>query len=152
VTVETWLLPANSWHLRVHRITTPRPLESSEGGFAVGRADMNADKTVSEAGRAEAWTPTDVSVIVDLSDSKRQGKAHNALPNTNLIVAKTIVPQLRGHIEPGVTILVTAAAAVPADAAASLGSPPEAPDIAALEALFAAEAIEVSAIKAAERF
>lgn len=150
VTVETWLLPVNPWHLRVHRVTTPRVLESSEGGFAVARADMNADTYVSEPGRAEARTRTDVSVIVDLSATKRQGRAHAALPNTNLIAAKTIVPQLRGTIEPGVTVLVTAAVALPAGTA--LGDPPEAPDIVALEALFAASGVEVSAIQVRERF
>jgi hypothetical protein len=152
VTVETWLLPASPWHIRVHRITTPRELGSSEGGFAVGRADLNADETVSEVGRAEARTPTDVSVIVDLAENKRQGKAHNALPNTNLIVAKTIVPQLRGRIEPGVTVLITAAAALPTEAAGLLGDPPAAPDIAGLEAMFVADGVDVSAIQAAERF
>jgi hypothetical protein len=150
VTVETWLRPAGAWHVRVHRITTPRRLESSEGGFAVPRADMNADVLVSEMGRAEARTPSDVSVIADLSQAKRQGVAHKALPNTNLIVGKTIVPQLRGVIEPGVTVLVTAVAALPVGA--SLGEVPAPPDIAELEALFAAEGAEVSAIQAAERF
>ncbi len=150
VTVETWLLPANPWHIRVHRITTARRLETSEGGFAVARADMNADATVNEIGRAEAHTATDVSVIVDLSATQREGKAHNALPNTNIIVAKTIVPQLRGPIEPGVTVLITAAAALPAGA--ELGPVPAAPDIAALEALFAAQGVEVSAIQVPERF
>jgi hypothetical protein len=150
VRVETWLLPANPWHIRVHRITTPRRLESSEGGFAVARADMNADATVSEAGRAEVRTPTDVSAIADLSATKRQGVAHKALPNTNLLVARTIVPQLRGTIEPGVTVLVTAVAALPAGH--ELMEAPAAPDIAALEALFAAEGVEVSAIQVPERF
>ena len=152
VTVETWLVAASPWHVRVHRITTPRPLESSEGGFAVARADGNADVTVGESGRAEARTPTDVSVIVDLSSATRQGKALAALPNTNLIAAKTIVPQLRGTIEPGVTILITAAAALPAGAAAALVRLPETPDIEALEALFAASGVEVSAIQAPEQF
>ena len=150
VTVETWLLPAAPWHIRVHRITTPRQLESSEGGFAVARADLNTDTVAAEPGRAEARTPTDVSVIVDLAAGKRQGKAHNALPNTNLIVARTIVPQLRGTIQAGVSVLITAVAAGPAGT--ELGVPPEAPDIAALEQLFAAHGVEVSAIQVPERF
>jgi hypothetical protein len=150
VTVETWLIAAGRWHMRVHRITTPRQLQSSEGGFAVARADMNMDETVSELGRAEVRTATDMSVIVDLSDTERMGKAHKALPNTNLIAARTIVPQLRAAIEGGVTVLVTAVAAVPAGV--ELGPVPQAPDIAALEALFAAEGVEVSAILVPERF
>ena len=154
VTVETWLVPSAPWHVRVHRITTPRRLESSEGGFAVARADMNADVSTVEPGRAVVRTATDVSAIADLSASVRAGKAHAALPNTNLIAAKTIVPQLRGSIEPGLSILVTAAIALPAGAEAedAVASPPGAPDIAALETLFAREGVDVSAIQVPERF
>ena len=155
VTVETWLVPANPWHIRVHRISTPRPLHATEGGFAVERADANADTYVEEPRRALARTPTDLSVILDLSPAiAREGRAHRAQPNTNLIWAKTIVPQLRGSIEPGVTVLVTAAMALPAgaEAEAALANPPAARDIARLEALFAAEGVEVSAIQVPERF
>src|SRR3569832_843984 len=35
VKVETWLMPASPWHIRVHRITTPRELHMFEGGFVV---------------------------------------------------------------------------------------------------------------------
>ncbi|HTM76170.1 MAG TPA: DUF2264 domain-containing protein, partial [Devosia sp.] len=153
VTVETWLLPANPWHIRVHRITTPRAFKSSEGGFAIARADLNADTYEDGAGRALARSKTDVSVILDLAGN-RAGRAHRAFPNTNLIVAKTIVPQLRGDIGIGTTVLVTAAMAQPVSAAAdaALANPPAAPDLAALEALFARESIAVSAILVAERF
>ncbi|HTN61515.1 MAG TPA: DUF2264 domain-containing protein [Devosia sp.] len=153
VTVETWLLPANPWHIRVHRITTPRALKSSEGGFAIARADLNADTYEDGAGRALARSETDLSVILDLA-GHRAGRAHRAFPNTNLIVAKTIVPQLRGEIPVGTTILVTAAMAqkVSAMADAALANPPAAPDLAALDALFAREGISVSAIQVAERF
>jgi hypothetical protein len=153
VTVETWLLPANPWHIRVHRITTPRVLKATEGGFAIGRADLNADTYEDGAGRALARSKTDVSVILDLA-GKRAGRAHKAFPNTNLIVAKTIVPQLRGDIPAGTTVLITAAMALPvgAEADAALANPPHAPDLAKLEALFAREGIDVSAILVAERF
>jgi hypothetical protein len=153
VEVETWLIPANPWHIRVHRITTPRALHATEGGFAIGRADLNADTYIDEAGRAVAKSQTDLSAIVDLGGS-REGRAHRAYPNTNLIVAKTIVPQLRGEIAAGTTVLVTAAMALPAgaDAEAALITVPRAPDIADLEALFAREGVDVSAIKVPERF
>jgi hypothetical protein len=153
VTVETWLVPANPWHIRVHRITTPRALHATEGGFAIARADLNADITIVEAGRAVARSETDVSAIVDLV-GKRDGRAHRAYPNTNLIVSKTIVPQLRGEIAVGTTVLVTAAMALPAGAEVeeAMGHPPHAPDLHALEALFAREGIDVSAILVPERF
>lgn len=155
VTVETWLIPASPWHIRIHRITTPRALHTTEGGFAVGRADMNTDTAVEEEGRAYARTPTDLSVIVDLAaTARRAGRAHKALPNTNLIVARTLVPQLRGAIAPGVTILATAAMALPtgAEAEAALLQPPPLPDIAELEALVARSGVTVSAIEVPERF
>src|SRR5690606_25534223 len=96
VEVETWLLPASPWHVRVHRITTPRPLQATEGGFAVARADANADTRLEGQGRAVIRSATDVTAIVDLAaGSPRAGRAHRALPNTNLIAAKTLVPQLR---------------------------------------------------------
>jgi hypothetical protein len=153
VTVETWLLPASPWHIRVHRITTPRPLHGTEGGFAIGRADLNADTCTEAAGRAVAESQTDLSAIVDLS-GQRAGRAHRAFPNTNLIVAKTIVPQLRGEIEAGTTVLVTAAMALPAgaDAQAALTKVPAAPDLDELETLFAREGVDVSAILVPERF
>ena len=153
VTVETWLVPAHPWHIRVHRITTPRRLHATEGGFAIARADLDADTRVDEPGRALARSRTDLSAIVDLA-GEREGRAHRPYANTNLVAAKTIVPQLRGEIGAGTTVLMTAAMALPAsaEAEAALGKPPPAPDIAALEALFAREGIEVSAIQPAERF
>jgi hypothetical protein len=153
VTVETWLLPASPWHIRVHRITTPRTLHATEGGFAIERADLNADTYIDEPGSGAAKSETDVSAIVDLA-GQREGRAHRPYPNTNLIASKTIVPQLRGEISAGTTVLMTAAMALPAgDAAeAALRQPPEAPDITELEALFAREGVDVSAILVPERF
>lgn len=153
VTVETWLLPANPWHIRVHRITTPRALHSTEGGFAIVRADLNADTCIDEPSRAVAKSATDLSAILDLS-GQREGRAHRAYPNTNLIVAKTIVPQLRGDIPAGTTILMTAVLALPSGPYAdqALLQPPVAPDLAELESLFACEGIDVSAILVPERF
>lgn len=153
VTVDTWLMPAAPWHIRVHRITTPRELHTTEGGFAVGRADLNTDVVVEEPGRATVRTPTDVSTIIDLVRADgRSGRAHKALPNTNLIVARTLVPQLRGKIEPGVTVLASAVAALPAGAAdPALDTPPPLPDLDALIAL-AADGVEISALQVPERF
>lgn len=153
VKIETWLIPQGDWHVRVHRITTPRALHGTEGGFAIGRADLNADKLSEAAGRAVARSQSDISAIVDLG-GQREARVLKALPNTNLIVAKTLVPQLRGDIPVGTTVLITAALALPAGAAAeaSLDKVPAAPDLGVLEALIREEGVEVSAIQVAERF
>jgi hypothetical protein len=155
VIVETWLMPANPWHIRIHRIQTPRPLHATEGGFAITRADLNADTYEDGDGRGLARSATDLSVILDLTEgAKRAGRAHRAMPNTNLIAAKTIVPQLAGEIPAGTTVLMTAAMALPvgSEADGALANPPWPPDLAGLEGLFAREGIEVSAMKVAERF
>ena len=153
VTIETWLVPAGDWHIRIHRIETPRALHGTEGGFAIPRADGNTDTYLDETGRAVARSVTDISAILDLG-GQREGRAFRALPNTNLIAAKTIVPQLRGDIQAGSTVLVTAAMALPASAGAetALAHPPQAPDLAELEALLARSGVDVSAILVPERF
>jgi hypothetical protein len=135
VTVETWLLPKAPWHIRVHQIETPVPLQSVEGGFAVRRADFNADRREQGMGRARVATDTDVSAIVDLSAVMRAGRSHFPLPNTNLLHSKTIVPQLLGDIPAGVSVLVMAAMASPVcdEAHSAIGNPPAAPDLSELQ-------------------
>src|SRR3954452_3022988 len=67
VVVNTWLIPAAPWHVRVHMINTPRPPQTIEGGFAIERAGFNAD--VAEVGKGRAlWRGRDdVSVILELA-------------------------------------------------------------------------------------
>jgi hypothetical protein len=73
-----------------------------------------------------------------------------ALPNTNMIVAKTLVPQLRGEIPAGETVLFTAVIATGDRQAVSRAwlTPPGKPDLSSLEAIVAKEGITVSAIEA----
>ncbi|OAP42575.1 hypothetical protein AU381_15445 [Sinorhizobium glycinis] len=153
VMVETWLLPISPWHVRVHRITTPRPLETAEGGFAIARRDFEADTLSSEAGSAYVIGEEDFSGIRDLSSTvARQGVAQKAPPNTNLITAKTLVPQLRATIPAGETILRCAVLALRDTAAASgdWNIAPSAPDISDLRAV-AEQGVTVSAMQAPRR-
>ncbi len=151
VTVETWLVPAAPWHIRVHRINTPRPLQTAEGGFAIAKRDFDLDTLSAEAGTAHVIGETDFSGIADLGSTvKRMGFAQKPLPNTNLIVAKTLVPQLRGEIPAGETMLVTAVLALDDPHAVSgvWARRPAAPDIAALEEQVRKDGVTVSAIEA----
>ena len=148
VVVETWLIPQNPWHVRVHRIKTPYDLETSEGGFAIERADFNRDTSEIGRGNAICFGQQDISAIIDLSPRPlREGVAHQAIANTNLIHPRTLVPQLRGAIAAGQTILITAAMALPLgdQAKAALAKAPPAPDLTALEELFRAEGKRVDA-------
>jgi hypothetical protein len=141
-------VPQNPWHIRLHRIRTPRPLQTSEGGFAIERTDFNRDRTEASEGRAVCYGQTDTSLIVDLSAGiQREGVCHQAIANTNLIHARTLVPQLRGTIASGETLLVTAAMALPAgkEAEAALAVLPESPDLPRLEEMFKREGRRVPA-------
>lgn len=139
VTVETWLVPVNPWHIRVHRIITPRVLKTAEGGFAIERADFNSDRVEQSEGRAIWHGQSDISAIIDLSpEIRRAGLTMNPIANTNLIHAKTLLPQLRGEIPTGMTVIATAAVALPIGdyATKALQTPPAYPDVSELEHLF----------------
>jgi hypothetical protein len=103
VIVETWLVPAGQWHIRIHEVTTPRRLEVAEGGFAIAKPDFRAWKETVSGSRAEVTTAADISVIVGRDD--RVAKVMSPLSNTNVMAARTLLPQLRGVVEPGTTLL-----------------------------------------------
>ncbi|WP_296068189.1 DUF2264 domain-containing protein [uncultured Agrobacterium sp.] len=149
VAVETTLVVAGDWHIRLHRITSERPLSVIEGGFAINRNDGDGDALREETGRATADCRTDISAIVDLGSSiTRYGLALKALPNTNLINAKTTVPQLRGEIPAGDTLLACAVfvGVSGAESEEALASLPRLPDHETLDRLFADEGVPVSAM------
>ncbi|EGO03248.1 hypothetical protein SERLA73DRAFT_101356 [Serpula lacrymans var. lacrymans S7.3] len=115
VEVETWLVPptleAPLWHLRVHRIKTGRDLTSAEGGFAIygqredGRALEPAPEgkygTYEEAGEARATSKAGVSGIADIgSTCSRNGQALRTDANSNLIVARAVLPTLVAKHKP----------------------------------------------------
>lgn len=148
VEVETWLIPKPPWHVRIHRIRTPRPLKTAEGGFALARADGNPEPRLEEAGLA-AITAPEFSGIRDLRGGEtRAGRAQLAPPNTSLLWPRSWVPQLRGRIEAGDNLLI---GAVLADKDSEAGRRiwtqlPELEPLERIETRFAAEGRRVSAI------
>ncbi|AUC11426.1 hypothetical protein BLX90_13795 [Rhizobium sp. Y9] len=151
VAVETTLVAAGDWHIRLHRITSARSLWVTEGGFAINRNDGDRDAVSEEAGRATTDCGTDISAIIDLgSNIDRHGVALKALPNTNLINAKTTVPQLRGQIAAGESVLVCAvfAGVSGPEGEKAMASVPAIPDLEALDRLFAREGVPVSSMAA----
>jgi len=131
VEVETWLVPpteeAPLWHLRVHRIKTGRPLTSAEGGFAIYGQGMDERALEPASGEnfgtfehekvARAASKAGVSGIADLSlpDVGRKGRALRTDANTNLIVARAVLPTLLAEHAPRTSDiwLVTAVFALP---------------------------------------
>lgn len=107
VLVETWLYWKDDFHVRAHFIDTPRPLSTIEGGFSVGRTATDLCQGLS--GFAMAETSCDISAIADIGSSvPRSGRAFLAPPNTNLIQARTVVPQLVVTLPAGTSTLVSA--------------------------------------------
>ncbi len=112
VTVDTWLLPQGRWHIRVHQIHTPRRLQTIEGGFAIARPGRDDWQQQIDGASCTLSTASDVSTL--LGNDHRRARAHQALPNSNLINARTLLPQLCGSIEAGQSTLACAVAAAPA--------------------------------------
>lgn len=69
------------------------------------------------------------------------------IPNTNLIHAKTLLPQLHGEIDPGTTVLVTAALALPVQEnwVLALENSPACPDLDEVERHFREKSVRVPA-------
>ena len=156
VHVETLLLPVGEdgrWHARVHRVSTGRRLWTAEGGFCVpldgavepprrGQQEWRLQEHAppeSEAPAESAAGPDWAfaaarclcSGIKDLTDH-RTGDVVPPDPNTHLLWPRTLLPTLRGILEPGIRNLVTL---VYADTAGDTAGFADAPTPAHLEAL-----------------
>jgi hypothetical protein len=112
VAVETWLVPVDAWHVRVHRIETERSLSTAEGGFAV---EMTGDDETTEAtdeASALVRAPGGESGIRDLAGD-RDTHVVPQDPNSNLCARRPATPTLTGDLGPGVSWLAAAAVAAP---------------------------------------
>jgi len=141
VEVTSWLLPptdeAPNWHLRVHKITTGRDLQSAEGGFAIlgtrrdnGRMLTGFTDASPNEGTAECETGACVasragaSAVFELghlaeggAKIERRGGVCAADANSNLIEARTLLPTLYADLKAGSTTwFLTAVFGLPAEA------------------------------------
>lgn len=105
VTVETWLAPAPTWYVRLHRLDAGRELTSGEGGFPVPAAEGHA--TGAEGATAVAAAQTGESLVKGL-DGDRDGEVLSLNPNTNLLHPRTVAPTLAGVHDPGTEWFATA--------------------------------------------
>lgn len=147
VKVETFLIPSGRWHIRIHRIFSPRDLWTVEGGFAAPRTDFDRDQRfVSDTA---AWVISelgDFSGIVDASQPKRTARVIAPHGNTNLMFPRTLVPQLHGVIKANTTTTY-ACAVLAGPQGESLSSiftlVPEVPSIAECENIFGRSGREI---------
>jgi hypothetical protein len=114
VQVETWLILALPWHVRLHRLSCTRPLWSAEGGFALDRTGDNLSdwRQEEDAGFALARSPAGLSGLRDLQ-AQRTGQVLRVFPNTNLLLPRTVIPTLLGQHAPGEHWLACAVLAAP---------------------------------------
>jgi hypothetical protein len=110
VEVETWLIPAGAWHVRLHRLRTGRPLWSAEGGFALDATGSGRERAA--AGQAWAQRAQGASGLKDLL-GRRRGQVVHTAPKTNLLAARALLPTLLGQHAPGEHWLAGAVVGVP---------------------------------------
>ena len=133
VEIKSWLLPpdgddSDDWHVRVHRVTTGRALQSGEGAFAIygckqadGRTlasfDIDTGDEGTHASSKEALVVSRAGAvgIVELeSTSARAATILDSDANSNLAEPRTLLPTLREDLKAGDTKwLVTAVFAIP---------------------------------------
>lgn len=127
VEIKTWLFPPREgsyFYTRVHKITSGRKFESAEAGWATygqaadGRALVQAfSGETSEGGEvgpgaARATTKAGSVGVIDLNGG-RQGVLVQSDPNSNAIFARSVLPTLKGTVEPGETWYSTAVFGMP---------------------------------------
>lgn len=152
VKVETWIIPRGLWHVRIHRITSPRALSTIEGGFAAPRADFSADET--HADLSSAWVKSklgDFSGIVDASSPQRSARVHTPHGNTSIMFPRTLIPQLRGSVEANTPAVFTCAVLASPDGVEVMRSAwekrPSVPSVDELEKLFRFQGVQVEVAK-----
>lgn len=105
VVVETRLRNDGGGHVREHRITTGRRLYTAEGAFCVPKTGLGAapHNVTERPGLARATADTVVSEIVCLTadEPPRDGVVVLQMPGSHLLHPRTVLPTLRGVLDPG---------------------------------------------------
>ncbi|MCT9845195.1 DUF2264 domain-containing protein [Leclercia adecarboxylata ATCC 23216 = NBRC 102595] len=108
VHIDSWLVPFGEWHLRLHRITSARTLQTVEGGFAVMKTEPQLH------GRGSYLSADNgSSAIVDLSPNIcRQPDSVVTPPNSSIMFAEcAAIPVLTSTIPQGESWLCCAVTA-----------------------------------------
>lgn len=151
ITVESWIIPRGAWHLRVHRITSPRFIQAIEGGFAAPRTDFDADEKVVIGSAAYTISKLgDFSGILDGSSQTRAARVNAPHGNTSLMFTRTLVPQLLGNVEANVpTVFASAILAGPngQELLHTWSTPPHIPTVTELENLVAERGVKIKIVE-----
>jgi hypothetical protein len=119
VSVETYLVPpsnaAPNWHIRAHRVTTDRELQTAEGSFAVCGVKAGDGRSLDayDEKSNEGFISSSNSVVVvsrsgavglrELVPGDRPGEMLLADANSNLVEPRSVLPTLRADMKAGET-------------------------------------------------
>ncbi|SHJ05299.1 hypothetical protein SAMN02745163_01193 [Clostridium cavendishii DSM 21758] len=111
VVIKTWLIPFDSYYVRIHKINSERNLYTAEGGFSVKRVNndrgaVGEDFLVTDE-VAIANLPWATSAVIDLLGNS-EGEVIVPEANTNLNEPRTYIPTLKKKLSKGNHILATA--------------------------------------------
>lgn len=98
VHIASWLIPCGEWHVRLHQINTARRLNSTEGGFAVMKAEpqMRHDGCRVQARNGDSAI---LSLPVGIT---READCVITPPNSSVMFAEcAAIPVLTGELAPG---------------------------------------------------
>ncbi|WP_342364274.1 DUF2264 domain-containing protein [Terrarubrum flagellatum] len=139
VAITTLQSFVRGWELRIHDVSTDKPLKTVEAGHCVParvgsrgklRASLNALAT-ENSGATLLVDDGHRSAIVDCSGGRSAGAA-DAAPNTNMMFPHAAVPYLAGALDAGRHLLVTASRAAFDEVESAVWSAPSADEIAAI--------------------
>lgn len=108
--VQTWIIPAGLWHVRVHRIKAGRELDVAEGGFAVQTLAGDAkDQAVvlTVTGGVLAKMSDGMSGMINISGFEQAMMVYPEA-NTNVLKPRTMIPTLTARLTQGEHILISA--------------------------------------------
>lgn len=104
VVIDTYLVAAFPWHIRLHKITSKDTLYTADGGFAFGLGEIDDQKFTQVAAcltaNGIAESRDSYSGIVDLSDNQ-SFEMIRAASNTNIMNPRTVIPTLKAKLKPG---------------------------------------------------
>ena len=108
VRIITAVIPADNWHIRIHKISSPEELSGYEGAFSVRAGERDEkQQCCSGDGFAAVLSRWGSSVIIDLLGYDGQLITFCGA-NTNIMFPRTVLPQLKAKIPIGTTILCSA--------------------------------------------
>ena len=99
VNVETYIIDANPWHIRLHKINAGRDLTSYEGGFTIERTKFKEQDISINEENSCIITPWGYSGIIDLLNNREQLMVEHA-SNCNVIFRELgCIPTLKTEIK-----------------------------------------------------